>query len=95
MHPFKCNEAFLCRIYDADTCIRHYVDEVTDHEVNSQTSPDGSRIFCRPLDAALVSPGTPTPFPNPDRRPDLARGMHTLLANNIWCELYRSVLAGA
>lgn len=39
---------------------------------------------CRPLDAALVSPGEPTPFPNPDRQPDLARGMHSLLANNIW-----------
>jgi len=36
------------------------------------------------LDAALVSPGEKTPFPNPDRRPDLRRGMHACLANNIW-----------
>ena len=32
-----------------------------------------------------MGPGAPTPFPTPDRRPDLARGMHSLLANNIWC----------
>ena len=30
----------------------------------------------RSLDAALVSPGEKTPFPNPDRRPDLRHGMH-------------------
>jgi hypothetical protein len=42
------------------------------------------RLSIRPLDAALVGPGARTPFPTPDRRPDLARGMHSLLANNIW-----------
>ena len=31
-----------------------------------------------------MSPGEKTPFPNPDRRPDLRRGMHACLANNIW-----------
>ena len=31
-----------------------------------------------------MSPGKKTPFPNPDRRPDLRRGMHACLANNIW-----------
>ena len=36
------------------------------------------------MDAALVSPGAPTPFPNLDQKPDLSLGMHALLANNIW-----------
>ena len=39
---------------------------------------------CRSLDAALVSPGEPTPFPNVRHAPDLARGMAFNLANNIW-----------
>ncbi len=38
----------------------------------------------RTLDAPLVSPGEATPFPNPDRAPDLRRGLHSLLGNNIW-----------
>ena len=41
-------------------------------------------MFFRFLDAALVSPGAPTPFPNPDVPPDLSQGMHALLGNNIW-----------
>ena len=45
-----------------------------------------ARFLHRTLAAPLVSPGTPTPFPNPDRQPDLRRGMHSLLANNIWCD---------
>ena len=39
---------------------------------------------CRSLDAALVSPGFPTPFPNVRHMPDLAEGMSFNLANNIW-----------
>ena len=39
---------------------------------------------CRSLDAALVSPGKPTPFPNVRHAPDLAHGMAFNLANNIW-----------
>ena len=31
-----------------------------------------------------MSPGARTPFPNPDVTPDLSRGMHALLGNNIW-----------
>ena len=38
----------------------------------------------RSLDAALVSPGLPTPFPNVRHMPDLAEGMSFNLANNIW-----------
>ena len=38
----------------------------------------------RSLDAALVSPGFPTPFPNVRHMPDLAEGMSFNLANNIW-----------
>ena len=32
----------------------------------------------------MVSPGEKTPFPNPDRGPDLRRGMHACIADNIW-----------
>ena len=39
---------------------------------------------CRTLDAALVSPGAPTPFPNVRHLPDLSEGMSFNLANNIW-----------
>lgn len=38
----------------------------------------------RSLDAAIVSPGLPTPFPNVRHMPDLAEGMSFNLANNIW-----------
>ncbi|CAL5224396.1 g7077 [Coccomyxa viridis] len=38
----------------------------------------------RSLDAALVSPGFPSPFPNVRHMPDLAEGMSFNLANNIW-----------
>ena len=41
-------------------------------------------LACRTLDAALVSPGEPTPFPNVITRPDLVKGMSFNLANNIW-----------
>jgi hypothetical protein len=39
---------------------------------------------CRTLDAALVSPGSPTPFPNINTQPDMTKGMTFNLANNIW-----------
>jgi hypothetical protein len=38
----------------------------------------------RSLDAALVSPGKPTPFPIVDAAPDLSQGMHFNLHNNVW-----------
>ena len=38
----------------------------------------------RTLDAALVSPGSPTPFPNVRHQPDMSKGMTFNLANNIW-----------
>lgn len=41
-------------------------------------------IVCRSLDAALVSPGEPIPFPNARTKPDLSKGMAYNLANNIW-----------
>ena len=36
------------------------------------------------LDAALVSPGKPTPFPSIENLPDLEQGMHFNLHNNVW-----------
>ena len=41
-------------------------------------------MVCRSLDAALVSPGEPIPFPNARTKPDLSKGMAYNLANNIW-----------
>ena len=43
-----------------------------------------SSCTCRTLDAALVSPGFPTPFPNVRHAPDLSEGVSFNLANNIW-----------
>lgn len=40
--------------------------------------------LCRSLDAALVSPGEPTAFPNTRLQPDLTKGMAFNLANNLW-----------
>lgn len=39
---------------------------------------------CRSLDAPLVSPGRPTPFPIVREKPDVREGMSFNLANNIW-----------
>lgn len=41
-------------------------------------------VLDRTLDAALISPGVATPFPNPNRPPDMRHGVHSLLAANIW-----------
>ncbi len=42
-------------------------------------------VACRPLDAALVSPGKRTPFPSLDPESvDMTGGMSFCLANNIW-----------
>ena len=40
--------------------------------------------MCRSLDAALVSPGEPTAFPNERKPPALTKGMAFNLANNLW-----------
>jgi hypothetical protein len=48
-------------------------------------SGDGMALLrVRSLDAALVSPGHPTPFPSVVHLPDLEQGMHFNLVNNIW-----------
>lgn len=52
-------------------------------QVNAARSPWGLCVH-RTLDAALVSPGMPTPFPNVRHMPDLSEGMSFNLANNIW-----------
>ena len=38
----------------------------------------------RSLDAALVSPGRPTPFPNLSQQPEMEEGVSFALTNNIW-----------
>lgn len=51
----------------------------------SVLSLDGSqRLHIKSLDAALVSPGNPTPFPSLTRPPDLSQGMSFCLHNNVW-----------
>ena len=39
---------------------------------------------CRSLDACMVSPGKPTPFPMISMKPDLEHGISYGLANNAW-----------
>jgi hypothetical protein len=60
---------------------QHAVDE---HGI-SVTSACGKAVLnIRSLDATLVSPGKPTPFPMVEELPDLSRGMHFNLHNNVW-----------
>ncbi|BDA48441.1 hypothetical protein COCOBI_12-1200 [Coccomyxa sp. Obi] len=42
------------------------------------------QLNVRTLDAILVSPGEPTPFPNVRHPPDMSKGVAFNLANNIW-----------
>ena len=44
----------------------------------------GEKIEFTTLDAAIVTPGFPTPFPTPLSPPDLSFGVHFHLWNNIW-----------
>lgn len=46
--------------------------------------PEWMGLLCRSLDAAVVSPGEPTPFPNVRHPPDMSKGISFNLANNIW-----------
>ncbi|KAL3138964.1 hypothetical protein ABBQ32_005773 [Trebouxia sp. C0010 RCD-2024] len=59
---------------------------VSDEGISVRGAGSGSweQLNIRSLDAALVSPGEPIPFPNPNARPDLHKGMAYNLANNIW-----------
>lgn len=54
-------------------------------------------IMHRTLDAALVSPGYPTVFPNTHHDPDLQQGMSFNLWNNVWYgnALYSSRVQGS
>ncbi|KAK9815327.1 hypothetical protein WJX72_001843 [[Myrmecia] bisecta] len=42
------------------------------------------KLQIKSFDAAVVSPGEATPFPNPLHPPDMTKGMSFNLANNIW-----------
>jgi hypothetical protein len=57
---------------------------VSDAGVSVASANGTERLQLRSWDAALVSPGAPTPFPNGARPPDLLQGMHFNLANNVW-----------
>ncbi len=62
----------------------HSMHAVGDEGV-SVTSLDGQEVLhIVTLDTALVSPGKPTPFPNPRRLPDLEEGVAFNLVNNVW-----------
>ncbi|KAL4430828.1 hypothetical protein ABPG75_006084 [Micractinium tetrahymenae] len=56
---------------------------VGDKGVSVQTA-GGATLRIISLDAPLVSPGEPWPFPNLSKQPDLREGVAHNLANNIW-----------
>lgn len=59
----------------------------------SVSSPDGQEVLhLHSWDASLVSPGTPTPFPNGFKPPDMTQGLHVNLANNVWGTNYVSAV---
>ena len=54
-------------------------------------SADGREaLTVRSLDAPLISPGEPTPFPNGISRPVLDAGVHWNVMNNVWCVCMRA-----
>lgn len=59
---------------------------VCDDGISVRGSGQGAweQLNIRSLDAALVSPGEPIPFPVTRSKPDLSKGMAYNLANNIW-----------
>jgi hypothetical protein len=57
---------------------------VGDEGVSVDSADGRRRLFIRSLDAAMVSPGRPTPFPSLRDPPELRQGMAHCLANNIW-----------
>ncbi|KAL0047364.1 hypothetical protein WJX82_001496 [Trebouxia sp. C0006] len=59
---------------------------VCDDGISVRGSGQGAweQLNIRSLDAALVSPGEPIPFPVTRTKPDLSKGMAYNLANNIW-----------
>jgi hypothetical protein len=67
----------------------------TSHRRHLTVSPRSPTGFQESLnittwDTALVSPGAKTPFPIGDTRPDLVKGMHFNLVNNVWGTNYVS-----
>lgn len=57
---------------------------VDDEGISVRSACGKAMLKVSSLDAALVSPGKPTPFPTVEELPDLTAGMHFNLHNNIW-----------
>lgn len=57
---------------------------VQDAGVHVRDAESALTLHIGSLDAGLVSPGSPWPFPNPDTPPDLRQGMSYNLVNNVW-----------
>ncbi|KAL6772128.1 hypothetical protein ACKKBG_A29040 [Auxenochlorella protothecoides x Auxenochlorella symbiontica] len=62
----------------------HAMHAVGDEGVAVSSADGTRRLAIRSLDAALVSPGAPTPFPVLDGTPAMEEGMSFALTNNIW-----------
>ncbi|GAB4813534.1 hypothetical protein N2152v2_000580 [Parachlorella kessleri] len=62
----------------------HALHAVGDEGVSVRTTGSKSWLSVRSLDAALVSPGSPTPFQVLSSPPDLKQGVSFALTNNIW-----------
>jgi len=57
---------------------------IDDEGISVHSACGKAVLKVRSLDAALVSPGKPTPFPVVEDLPDLSLGMHFNLHNNVW-----------
>lgn len=57
---------------------------VDDNGVSVRSVDGTQQLSVRSLDAALVSPGNPTPFPNVRHLPELEKGVSFCLHNNVW-----------
>ena len=49
-----------------------------------QNKKGGAELFIDSPDAALVAPGTPAPLRFENKQPDLSKGWHFNLYNNLW-----------
>lgn len=64
---------------------------VTEAGVSVKSASGRELLQLKTWDAALVSPGKPTPFPNGLFAPEMDKGVHFNLMNNVWGTNYVSV----
>lgn len=66
---------------------------VTEAGVSVRSADHKELLQFKTWDASLVSPGNPTPFPNGLFQPEMDKGVHFNLMNNIWGTNYVSAAA--